>query len=353
MDDKSPIPVPPAQRWREFRIQLLPYVIFIAVAIVIAALWKRVVAPVNMVGEVPALQYQVRSLMSGTITDLRVEPFTYVQKGEEIGHVSTIEPQLLEADLAVAKSDLELAQFRTGFSVEQNVIRLRQLSLDRDNVRAQLERTQADLLNKRAEFDRQKELFKNNLTSKEAYAVAETALQVDIVAIDGLKKMVDQYDAAVKELDQAAPGSSLELTGKALQAKTNQIVLSHKPISLKAPADGIVTAVLARAGEKVRAGDPLVTVAATNADYIIGYLRQPLGYVPKIDDAVVVRTRATPRASASAKVVQVGGMLDYINPAIVTPDNTRKEKALPVKISIPPELGLRPGEFVDLLLARP
>ena len=53
MDDKSPIPVPPAQRWREFRIQLLPYVIFIAVAIVIAALWKRVVAPVNMVGEVP------------------------------------------------------------------------------------------------------------------------------------------------------------------------------------------------------------------------------------------------------------------------------------------------------------
>ena len=38
MDDKLPIPVPPAQRWREFRIQLLPVVVFIIAVVIIANL---------------------------------------------------------------------------------------------------------------------------------------------------------------------------------------------------------------------------------------------------------------------------------------------------------------------------
>ena len=97
MDDKRLIPVPPAQRWREFRIQLLPLVVFILVVVIIAMIWKQVVMPVSLTGEVSSVQYQVRSLVDGTLTDLTVEPFTMVRKGDQIGSVLGMEPAVVQA----------------------------------------------------------------------------------------------------------------------------------------------------------------------------------------------------------------------------------------------------------------
>jgi membrane fusion protein (multidrug efflux system) len=354
MDDKRPIPVPPAQRWREFRIQFLPFVIFILLVLAVALLWKRVVTPVNMVGEVVGTQYQVRTLIDGTLTDLKVDTFGYVQKGEEIGRMTTMEPALLQAELDAAAADLEVAQIRTGFSVEQNMIRLRQLRLDRDLVQSQLEIKRVDLRSKKATFEVQKQLFEKKLTTELAFDQAKTAVDVDLESISQMEKQLAAYNAAVTDLETTGltTGSQSNVLTRALQAKTNQIIIAHKPITLKAPADGIITSVTYRPGEKVRAGESVVTVASTNAPYIIGYIRQPMGYVPKVNEEILVRTRTMPRVSAPARVLQVGTQVDFINPAIVTPDNTRKDKALSLKISTPPELGLRPGEYVDLLVTR-
>ena len=49
-DKLPPIPTPVSQRWREFRIQILPFIIFVLVLGGIVALWRSFVQPVGIVG---------------------------------------------------------------------------------------------------------------------------------------------------------------------------------------------------------------------------------------------------------------------------------------------------------------
>ena len=46
----SPIPTPASQRWREFRIRVLPVVVFLCIVLGASVLWLNFVAPVARVG---------------------------------------------------------------------------------------------------------------------------------------------------------------------------------------------------------------------------------------------------------------------------------------------------------------
>jgi hypothetical protein len=67
MDKLPPIPTPAAQRWREFRIQVLPIFMFAGVALSVAFLWNSFVAPTGLVGQVEAVTSDVISLQDGTV----------------------------------------------------------------------------------------------------------------------------------------------------------------------------------------------------------------------------------------------------------------------------------------------
>ena len=45
-----PIPTPASQRWREFRIRVLPFLVFFVVLSGVVSLWKNFVQPVGIVG---------------------------------------------------------------------------------------------------------------------------------------------------------------------------------------------------------------------------------------------------------------------------------------------------------------
>ena len=51
MDKLPPIPTPASQRWRAFRIQVLPLVIFAGVFLSVALLWKSLVATTGIDGK--------------------------------------------------------------------------------------------------------------------------------------------------------------------------------------------------------------------------------------------------------------------------------------------------------------
>ena len=82
MDPLAPIPTPPAQRWREFRIQALPILTFIAVLACVVSLWHSYVLPTNIVGEVEAIRTPLISAVPGTIRELKVTRFQRVKAGD-------------------------------------------------------------------------------------------------------------------------------------------------------------------------------------------------------------------------------------------------------------------------------
>ena len=56
MDSLPPIPTPAAQRWREFRIQILPVIVFVCTMVAIALMWRSFVQASRVVGEVEAVK---------------------------------------------------------------------------------------------------------------------------------------------------------------------------------------------------------------------------------------------------------------------------------------------------------
>lgn len=352
MDDIKRIPVPPAQRWREFRISLLPWVVFALAALTIAVLWKQVVSPAAVVGEVATVQYLVRSLTDGTLQNLTVEPFSFVRKGEVIGTILPVELTNTLADIAVAVSSLELERLRTGMNVNRNLLELSTLELSRLQVMADSELAKADLAVKRVELDRTKELLRIQQSSQvelevktAAYERAKTVVEQLVVRLKGYEDQLKSYRAGQQVLDMHGQSDAVD---KAIVAKTNFLMIASRALPMIAPADGIITSLGHRSGEKVRAGETIAALTETNITYIVGYMRQPIIRMPKVNDDIQVRTRGNSRLSAGAKVLKVGAQFDFMNPALVTPDNTRHEKAISFMVSIPTGLALKPGEFVDL-----
>ncbi len=115
----------------------------------------------------------------------------------------------------------------------------------------------------------------------------------------------------------------------------------------------MVTLIHHHAGEAVTAGEPIVGIAALNSVRIIGYLRPPLTDEPKIGRPVQVATRGPRRQVGLAAIVEVGTQFENISPALLGPMKVASaELGLPVSISMPANVPIRPGELVDLTLKR-
>jgi hypothetical protein len=113
----------------------------------------------------------------------------------------------------------------------------------------------------------------------------------------------------------------------------------------------MVNVIYHRSGEAVTAGEPIVAIATYNSVRIIGYLRPPIYDEPKLGTRVEVRTRGPRRQVGSANVVEIGAQLEPVAPALVGAFKVANvELGLPISISLPPNLKIRPGEVVDLTL---
>src|SRR5688572_46763 len=130
MDPLPPIPTPPAQRWREFRIQALPVLTFIVVLVCIAALWRNYIVPSNMVGEVEITQASIITSLPGTIKEVKVKRFQRVAVGDEIAVISTMDAETVQAGVRAVEADLKLLRTRMELDVERNKQSYEQVRLE-------------------------------------------------------------------------------------------------------------------------------------------------------------------------------------------------------------------------------
>lgn len=104
MDKLPPIPTPPSQRWREFRIQVLPLIIFTGILLSVVVLWRNFVAPTGIVGEVKAIKADV--IQDGTVVRLGIDRFETLEAGQELGEVMTSSEDFVKASVAAIEPDL-------------------------------------------------------------------------------------------------------------------------------------------------------------------------------------------------------------------------------------------------------
>jgi multidrug resistance efflux pump len=353
MDPLAPIPTPPAQRWREFRIQALPVITFLAVLACVVVLWRNYVLPTNMVGEVELVQAGVITAVPGTIKEVKVKRFQRVTAGEEIAVISTMDAETLQASLRAIEANMKLLRARMELDIERNRQSYEQTRLDYIKELTDLNFDRINAQYYELEANRLAQLATNNpVVSQTEYEVAMRLLASTRTNIFEKEKYLAEKE---KTLPKLAPGTKADdAILEAIKGEEEALRATGQTISLKAPFDGMISAVNHFPGEKIVANAPIAVVSSVQATRIIGYVRKPYEAIPKPGDTIRIRRQSAKREVADGTVLEVSSHLSAISAMLVpiAAPATTNELGLAFAVSIPAQLALLPGEPVDLMFEK-
>jgi multidrug resistance efflux pump len=202
---------------------------------------------------------------------------------------------------------------------------------------------------------RQRTLYEQKITSKQVFELAldyRDALAMEIKERERLVGEMEKALTTMKPNQTAGDPAVFDTIDAAIKAQEEQFRRTGET-ELRAPMDGIVTKVLRNPGENVSRGESLVTISGERPENIVGFVRQPLSFEPRVGDRVIVRTRRGDRKAAEARIVKVGARMEFFSqPLRVRGFDSSQERGLPVQVDLPQSLALHPGELVDLALIK-
>ena len=353
MDALPPIPTPPSQRWREFRIQMLPVITFLGITLCIVLLWRQYVLPTNIVGEVESVRVNVISSVPGTIKELKVKRFDRVREGQEIAQISTMTLELYEASLRAIEADFKLMRSRIELEIKRDTLNYQVARIDYLNKRVDLSLERINAQVYETQFGRQQTLLTNApglYAATEAdfwRRLAETARH-NVVERE---KVLTDTEKTLATLSPTPPGEDVFL--EAVKAQEEKLRATQMTVSIRSPIDGMISLVDHYAGEKIVPNVPILTVSAVQATRIIGFVRKPFSEIPKQGDLVTIRRQSFKREVANGIVLEVSGQLEPITPTLVpVVSGVKVELGLPFAVSFPADFALIPGEPVDLIFSK-
>ena len=358
-----PIPTPPAQLWRQLRLQYLPVVVFVAGLLAATLIWSRWVAPPTLVGEAETIRADVRARHTGTLADVKVTLLRPVKAGDVIAKVIIADPKVVESSLAVIRAELDVIRVTMSpiLSQQRAALDYERLLLDVMKARVDLALLQSQLLQAESNFTRTSALFANKLVTDERYEEIKNARDALVAQVKGQTELIARVEPGLQKFVSDGSGGTLTSAADGLRAaikvqeeKLRLAEAELSPSSLIAPIDGVVTLVHRQPGEVVTAGDAVYQISATHSDRIIGFLRQPVPTSLKPGTTVEVRTRAFERQIAHATLAEVGSQLEPITPTLLAAmrlpvSSINAELGLRVHVTAPAGLALRPGETVDII----
>lgn len=378
MSAPKPIPIPLGIRWREFRHRFVPALVFASVLCVSLLIWVRHAASPTLVGQVEAKRADVTTTRAGTIARLEVEKSSRVKANDPVAQVIITDRKVLDSSLAVIRAELDLltAGQEPLVDLERNQLNFQSLRLDWLEQRTTLASSRVQLQYAQSEFDRVSRLRgKQNdtaIASESEYDLAFRDMRAAKEDVAERTRLLEEIEASMQTLVSSNPnlssvkpgdvlGAAIRLQEKRLQAAEAEL----SPITLFAPIDGVVSSIYRRGGENVSAGDPIMTITSIHSDEIVSYLIPPLGLEPEVGMQVQVVARTQKRERARARIIRVGEYMEAVFPALLSPSgssapglgtlaldsgNRAVRLGIPIAISMPAGLNLRPGELVDLSL---
>jgi len=202
------------------------------------ARWRGQTLPAGIAkaeGRIEATQADVSSKYPGQLAEISVEEGTKVAIGQVIGRVSS--PQF-EAQLRAAQSDMQAAQ--DGLAGAESEIASR---------RSALEFAKSD-------FERGQALMKSGFITKQAFQERQRNYESAEAAVQNMTSRRDQAQSSIK----------------AAEAKVQQIESMIHDLTLVSPRNGQVQYQMARKGETVAAGEPIVTILDLTDLYMVIFL---------------------------------------------------------------------------------
>jgi multidrug resistance efflux pump len=347
-DKLPPIPTPVSQRWREFRIQILPFVVFLSILTGIVFLWKSYVQPVGVIGYADTNLVNVTSLQDGMIEELFVERFQSVVSNQVIAIVANTDPELIKAQIESVQADIKILAARNAVDEQRTDQAFREFQQELFELRVAQASDQIQAVLATNEYRRVKLGFDQQSESLAALEAEKAKLDTYAALLEERGRQIADRERALEEMAEKRKPGDVDPFAEGVEKKARELELMLKSSTLRAPISGMISLVHHVKGERIIRGTPIVSINDPETRRIIGYVRQPVVRVPSTNDSVTISTRSQPRLTALANILRVGAQLEPINPALIAADSRRMEVGLPIVVSIPDGVRLVPGEYVDL-----
>lgn len=355
MKPLEPVPIPFALRWREFRIQVLPVVAFVAVGTLAVWMWRNQVALTTAQGIGEGVRSYVSAPQTAQIQKWLVEPYTVVAAGTPLVIIKPVDARM---DFDLLRSLYEMARVQTQPSLAEDN------AMNFERIRVELLKTQSELAIARVKLEqaerdvaRNTPLFREKLVSADIYELSENirdALKAEVEEKTKAATQIEQRLAQLRPIGEpgaqgAADPALTNLLAELKMAQTNASKYLE-PLTIVSPIAGMVDVPHRQAGEFVLPGEPLLTINSLRSQRVIAYLRQPYPVDPKVGMAAQITTRTKKREVFASHVIQVGAQLEVLtNSLAVVRPWTLVDAGLPVILPVPDEVHIRPGEVVDVL----
>ena len=332
---------------------------------VIAALYWWFSTPhsgdVVLIGTVDANQVVVSAKIMGRIEKLNVDEGSQVQAGDVIAVLDTaeLEAQKRAAAEAAASMESKVAETRhtevqtTGEA--QSGVANAQARLQAS--RSSLKQAEAQLVKVEADNRRTVGLAEQGIASKQDLDRSNADLSAQQAAVASLRDQVRaaQADLATAEARlhqiQVARSNvlSTEAQAKQAEAQLNEASTRLGYTNVLAPVSGTVSVRVARQGEVVNPGSPIVTIVDLSDTWVRAYMPETEATNIGIGDSV--RVSLPSGQIVQGKVILKGAEADFATQRDVS-RSKRDIKTVGLKIAVPnPDKTLVPGMTADVLVS--
>jgi HlyD family secretion protein len=318
---------------------------------------------IPLIGVVDGNEVIVSPQMTGRIIALNVDEGSAVKKGDLIAVLDSTE---LEANLAATKANVTSLEEQVNeanhnytWTNGQTDASLIEASERRIFAEAQLEPARAQLKRDQDDLRRMQQLFDKGEVSAQDRDHAEAAVRISQANATALEQAIKAQTAAVNvaqanRIQVDARKSAISTTMAQLEqarATEAQMATQLGYTKIYAPLDGIVSVRVAKQGEVVAIGSPIVVVVDVDHLWVRADVEET--YIDSIVIGQKLRVQLPSGAITEGPVIFRGVENDFATQRDVS--RTKRDiKTFAVKVAIPnPDRRLFTGMTATVLLPRP
>ncbi|HYL68247.1 MAG TPA: efflux RND transporter periplasmic adaptor subunit [Candidatus Limnocylindria bacterium] len=318
---------------------------------------------IPLIGIVDGNEVIISPQITGRMVKLKVDEGSVVKKGDLIAEFDRKE---LEASLAAAKANVasleaQVSGSRHNYSWtnDQTDAALNQARAVLTSTRAQLDQARANLWRDQTDYDRMQKLFDGGVASAQDRDHAIAALDASKANVKALEDSVKAQEGALgvalsnrKQVD--VRGSELATAKAQLEqarATAAQVATQLGYTEIYAPLDGIVSVRVAKQGEVVQQGAPIVVVVDVDHLWVRADVEE--SYIDSVQFGQKLRVRLLSGDMLEGSVFFKGVENDFATQRDVS--RTKRDiKTFAIKVSVPnPERRLFTGMTATVLLPPP
>lgn len=364
--------------WRRV-LAAWPFLLWLAAVAGVVLIYGRQLQPVQIPG-LAVTKLQVASpVVTGRIREVLVSPGREVREGEVMVRMET---DLAESDAAMDGVRLLQAEASARADLQSRVAALRQAQAAADGAAADLEadrlafrRDQAILDELLRELARMEPLVLKGLAGEQDMSALRTQIaeyratvaaypQLLALRAKSLANATSTYELMKRAVlvDGAGSTNVLESAVAGINAVRESVAGVRRQwerglasYEIRAGLTGVVSAVYFSAGDVVRAGTPVVRVAAPAVTEVTAYVPEAHAAAFKPGDKLRVWSAARPEVIGQGTIVTIAPEIE----AVITPDTEtlldrmssflgRGLRARRMMVRLEPGISLVPGETVHL-----